>query len=262
MIKYATKYPSTALVVSTALSVILSIGFALLLDRAFQYKETWLLDLLFLASLILPYVLPTLIVGFALYQSFRQHEFPRTRFRVIVFAYLCMIFVFTGIYFSMAFVADHDYAISCYSHYHYAWQEPSESKSKSAHILPFVAEPRAFTGIDEHLWSTVDDSIGRYLMSFQPDPELYRSQVAQRSYADIVRFRMRAVPDALSDCLHLSVMTITTVGYGNIAPSRWYSKLATDIEALTGTALFVIALGMAFSQWNPSSQSKNCPGTP
>jgi hypothetical protein len=66
-------------------------------------------------------------------------------------------------------------------------------------------------------------------------------------YEEVVRFRSSAVLEVTLDCLHLSVITITTVGYGNVAPSSWYAKLASNIEALTGTVLFVVALGMLFS---------------
>jgi hypothetical protein len=51
------------------------------------------------------------------------------------------------------------------------------------------------------------------------------------------------------DSLYLSVVTITTVGFGDITPNQWYSKIAVMIEALTGTTLLVLALGMVFSNW-------------
>jgi hypothetical protein len=123
--------------------------------------------------------------------------------------------------------------------------------------LPFPGESRAFTGIDDRLWATLDDFIPRIILSKQTDPEAYRSELAQRAYSEFVKFRARAAPSVLSDCFHLSVMTIASVGYGNIAPSTWYSKLATDFEALTGIALLVIALGMLFSQWNSTSPKTN-----
>src|SRR5439155_26548421 len=35
---------------------------------------------------------------------------------------------------------------------------------------------------------------------------------------------------AAVDSFHLSCITITTVGYGDITPSAWYAKLLTDLE--------------------------------
>ena len=45
------------------------------------------------------------------------------------------------------------------------------------------------------------------------------------------------------DCIHLSTVTIATLGYGDIAPTRWYSKLATDLEVLIGIAFVSLSLG-------------------
>ena len=71
---------------------------------------------------------------------------------------------------------------------------------------------------------------------------------SKRAFEDVVIFRRAAVPYVLLDCLHLSVMTIATVGYGNVAPSSWEAKLATDAEALTGTGLLVVALALVLAR--------------
>ena len=40
------------------------------------------------------------------------------------------------------------------------------------------------------------------------------------------------------DCVYFSVVTITTLGYGDIAPQNWFGKLLTATEALAG--IFII----------------------
>ena len=112
-------------------------------------------------------------------------------------------------------------------------------------VPPFDGHQRAFVGIGERLWGTLDDGLPQASLDFQKDPQAYRVRLAQeRSFDDVAGFRSSAVWGVLSDCLHLSVMTIATVGYGNISPNTWYSKLATNAEALTGTALLVVALAL------------------
>ena len=53
---------------------------------------------------------------------------------------------------------------------------------------------------------------------------------------------------AFVDCLHFSVVTLSTVGYGDIAPRTWYAKLAVDLEILMGLGITVLAVGRHFSQ--------------
>jgi hypothetical protein len=60
-----------------------------------------------------------------------------------------------------------------------------------------------------------------------------------------------------ANCLHYSVITMTTVGFDDISPQTWFARFYTDIEALTGTALFIVALGMVFGNWWESSCQKS-----
>lgn len=52
------------------------------------------------------------------------------------------------------------------------------------------------------------------------------------------------------DCFHYSVVTITTLGFGDMHPIRWYTKLVTDFEVLIGIAVTVISIGRFFSERN------------
>ena len=112
-------------------------------------------------------------------------------------------------------------------------------------LLRSQGRERAFVGIEARLWGTLDDDLPLESREFQKDPQAYRVALArQRSFKDVAVFRPGALWAVLWDCQHLSVITITTVGYGNISPNAWYAKAATNLEALTGTALLVVALAL------------------
>jgi hypothetical protein len=63
--------------------------------------------------------------------------------------------------------------------------------------------------------------------------------------------------DVFLDCLHFSIMTITTVGYGDITPRQRIAKLASDAEVITGIVLFVVALGMVYGNWYEAENPPN-----
>ncbi|HEY0426400.1 MAG TPA: potassium channel family protein [Pyrinomonadaceae bacterium] len=53
---------------------------------------------------------------------------------------------------------------------------------------------------------------------------------------------------SIIDCLHFSVMTLSTVGYGDIYPTAWYSKLIVDLEILMGLGINILTIGRYFSR--------------
>jgi hypothetical protein len=52
------------------------------------------------------------------------------------------------------------------------------------------------------------------------------------------------------DCVHYSFVTLSTLGYGDMYPTKWYSKLAVDIELLMGLGITVLTVGRYFSRKN------------
>ena len=53
---------------------------------------------------------------------------------------------------------------------------------------------------------------------------------------------------AIIDCIHFSIVTLSTVGYGDIYPIKWYSKLVVDVEILLGLGITVLTAGRYFSR--------------
>jgi hypothetical protein len=50
------------------------------------------------------------------------------------------------------------------------------------------------------------------------------------------------------DCIHFSIATLSTVGYGDIYPTAWYAKLVVDIEILMGLGINILTIGRYFSR--------------
>ena len=46
------------------------------------------------------------------------------------------------------------------------------------------------------------------------------------------------------ECFYFSVVTVTTLGYGDITPNFWFVKLAASIQSLLGVAIVAIGFGL------------------
>lgn len=174
-----------------------------------------------LAVLVIAVVL---VIAASLIASFQRRESAKKAVLTIAIAYATLIASFASIYYVLAAFADYDDAVA-----------------KAVHV-PY-RDIRAFKGIDERLWSGVD---------WHPDAPNDREysvremrQEARRK--QIVRFLPEERAAVFFQCLHLSIATITSTGYGDITPARPVSRLFTDIEMLSGTSLLVVALGIVFS---------------
>jgi hypothetical protein len=249
----ATK-PSAQVAAGCLVSVALSIASVYLLGMMTSSSGVFL-AVCAISSLFLSYLVPAAVVLLVLYHSFQRRLARKTQIRVVVSSYFCMIVVFAGVFFSMQFIGDREYAIDHYDYYKYAGEDLARHRIER--LNPYPETPFAFVGIKDRLWGTVDDFLPRGIYRDLEDPERYRAEWAVRAdFESVVRFRLQAIRPVLSDCFHLSVITMTTVGYGNISPNTWYAKLATDVEALTGTVLLVVALGMLFAGFREMDDSR------
>jgi hypothetical protein len=57
---------------------------------------------------------------------------------------------------------------------------------------------------------------------------------------------------AYVDCFHYSVVTGSTVGYGDVIPVRWYAKLMADCHILLSLGLTVLGVSRVFAGRSPS----------
>lgn len=145
-----------------------------------------------IATFLLSYIVPTIVVFLVLYRALQERMPRKTQVRVIVSSYGCMIAVFTGVYFSMQFAGDYEYAADHYFYYKYGGQDLARGRIQRLNSYPDTT--LAFTGIKKRLWGTVDDYLPRGIYRDLEDIERYRGDWASRAgFRDVVRFRRDAV---------------------------------------------------------------------
>jgi Ion channel len=262
--RFAKLSPVARIILGTLASLSLSIGFVEIMRHLIalqrQIESPWIAIPLILAVMLIwvaSYLIPASLVLYGLKNSFEHTVVPRVRLAVILISYVSVIFSFAGMYFSMCAVADYSDAIQKYIHYYF---QEVRLRSHLQGKIRYKGDERAFRGIEQRLWSGVDwpiDANGQAELLSDEADRISPDQLAERAYnatgpdaAEIAHFIPKARVSVFMDCIHFSVDTVTTLGYGDITPHAWYAKLAADIEALSGLALLVVALGMLFGNWS------------
>jgi len=196
--------PAIHILVGTCISLILSFGSVWFLGTS-PSNISAVRALILLLMLFLSYVTPAVFIILIMYRAFQKRQSRGSRLEVILLSYFSMIAVFTGVYFSMAFIGDHDYAIGHYFYYQIAGEKLAVGNIKR--VNPYPNQSRAFVGIEERLWGTVDDNIPVGVYLDLEDIERYRARWgALEAFEGVVKFKRNSVPAVLSDCLHLSVL--------------------------------------------------------
>lgn len=178
--------------------------------------------------------------------------------RTVITAYFSLMVVFASIYYIAAFFGDFTDSIFKYDHYR---------SDALRHIDgPEYESRRAFSGIESRFWSGVDWPVrsGRFPDGLPPgayriSPEQMRYIAGSRSEAEVVQFLPEAGLAIFGDCLHLSVITMTTVGYGDITPRSLPARVGTDVEAVCNTLLLIFGLGMIFGNIRPALDAQKPP---
>jgi len=146
----------------------------------------------------------------------------RSRLLVVVAAYACVTLSFGGVYYAMAVFADYKDSIE------------TLSAITSARAIEGVHTGERWLGLPE---SQLVSRQARNLRAFSGLPRLYSEQEKGVGVVDTWTRVM-----VMGDCLHYSLVTISTTGFGDIVPRLWYATLATDLEIVLGIVLLVVAL--------------------
>jgi voltage-gated potassium channel Kch len=198
-------------------------------------------------------ILTATIIAGAVVAAFRQGN-RKTLLITVLVSYFSLMLIFASLYYEAAFFGDFEDALFKYHAYR---------ASAQAGITVVFTDRRAFRGIEHRFWSGVDwnDINGPFvdglpIAALPPTPRRMQELASTRTLEDMVRFIPGSQVDIFADCLYYSVMTMTTVGYGDITPRSPPARLAADVEAVCNTLLLIFGLGTIFGFRPPPEMSR------
>jgi amino acid transporter len=233
--------PVWNIVLGTIFSLAISL-IAVLLLTYFRSSNKTVNIVIHLGAWLLSYIIPAIVVFSAMRRAFRRRSEQR-RLPTILTSYAALILIFSGLYFSMSYFGDYNDKVEKFNYY------KSICSNINAHLAvnstPWRSTGRAFSGIEYSMWTWDSEPSDDVQLSQTNGTELAETTKGTAGSAfDSIRPNWENSRFVLLDCLHLSISTMTTLGLGDITPKSWDSKLATDIQVLSGQALLVVALGM------------------
>ncbi|MBK8735292.1 MAG: two pore domain potassium channel family protein [Saprospiraceae bacterium] len=188
----------------------------------------------------------------------------------IIHSYIGIILIFAATYYQCIVVGDYNDSIN--KEIMYKMQR--ELKKEISPDLTFmkVIDQRAFKGIVPRLWSGIDyPSMGLlFNHNGKPNPDLRRTftnsgyddlsidQIERitnniNDFTEVCEYLPKNCKTVYIDCLYYSVICIATVGFGDISPNLWYTKLFTATEVLFGLTIFIFAIGFLFTKWTSTN---------
>ena len=208
-------------------------------DKGSQWLEGMTLAVLFACVLLAP-----LMVYRALRFAFSSASRPH-RVDIVLTAYFALVIGFTGIYYAMAGLGDYGIAIDEFQHYE---REVERLRTTSVSPTSYARRGGPFAGIDHSLWLFEPSERLSRSVAEATDLELLEETILGELFfspsPEIVVFDADARWRVALDCLHLSVTTMATLGFGDVAPKHWYARLATDIQVLVSVLIAVFAIGL------------------
>ena len=158
------------------------------------------------------------VVTGSIFSAFRRGD-TRALLITVFVSYFSLMLVFASVFYEAAFFGDFQDAVFKYQSYRHDVlnNEPS----------PRYESRRAFYGIEPRFWSggrlagARGDVSGRVPPgAYQIDPSEMRRIAARHTIQEVIQYLPEARLGVFADCAHLSVITMTTVGYGDITPVR------------------------------------------
>lgn len=203
---------------------------------------------------------PLGFVAWSIELSFKRRE-RMEMLITIVLSYVLLILVFASLYFSIDCISDYNSATEKTMYYMIAAEKNELPPAYSVDL-------RAFAGMTGKLWTGIGDDRrqlqeqSRFPKAISIESCLHEGARTQRA-RDAIHYQTDMVLPVIFDCIHLSVMTMTTVGYGDVSPQGGsIARPITDLQAIASTILLVLALGLLWGGWlTPplSNQSSKAP---
>ncbi len=266
------------------LGIVITLLFTFILTYIVPYvlklkNEPLLIDIALMAFFLLLMFSPCFFIITFIQKSF-SGESKFQKLIIILHAYFCIIIVFSTLYFTFIVIGDfkdqQDKTI-----YYQRQLALVKSSPKDYSDFQFIRKQdnRAFKGMSEKIWTGVDNPDYQILNQICQDYtkahwySLYDNdfingelnevplevilKIAEKEipWNFLIKFQRQKCGSIFCDCIYFSVITIATLGYGDISPNLWYVKLASIVEVICGFAIFVFAINFLFISWQNSPSS-------
>ena len=176
---------------------------------------------------------------------------------VIFTGYMAVLISFAGIYYSFNVISDYHEAQDFAGFYIQASRHLDNGLQKR--VPQRVRDQKAFAGMRYSTWSGLAEEARPPFLHPSATVNADQLLAAARVYGPwphgnetktfTPKFKENERLPSLLQCLHFSVVTMATVGYGDVHPNQWYSQLAVDMQILIGQILVVFALGCVLGRW-------------
>lgn len=223
--------------------------------------------LFFLISFIFPIILSFIFT--------RRCFFAKTRKQLlinIIHSYIGTVLIFAALYYQCSVLSDFNDAI--HKRDQYDSQVNLKKNDCPSLTIMRVADQRAFKGIKPRIWSGYDYPSSNLTFGLGGNPDSWHlfldndyedlsieqiERLVSNKYKNstIIEYQKQNIKDVYIDCLYFSVVCIATVGFGDIAPNLWFTKLFTALEVFIGLSIFIFAIGMLFSNWTIKYQDNS-----
>lgn len=194
-----------------------------------------------LLALIAGYILGAFSIATSLRVSFRSDS-QNAQLWVILASYASLILLFAAIYYGIAGVFDRDDV------QHRDLQRTGQLLMILGESDPFsdrdTTSLRPFNNLEPSLWRLSKQEEFQKLIAggtSAANQQAIRAFLQLRD-CDTVSFEGQHRLALFGNCLHFSVVTATTLGYGDITPATWYAKALVDLQVLAAVAIGLFAL--------------------
>lgn len=241
----------------TVLSLVMSI-LSVLLNQKLAEDNPWAI-IGYGAILCAAYFIAAWVIVKALRSAFRLNvASPRGLLVTVAFAYALVVLLFGGIYYSMVCLGDYLDAQHSYDYYTTQVGQNGDEIDTSI-VIPRMESRRAFNGIEMKAWMGVEDHLPKELAAISYNSwkdslitlvDSSSSAVCVRPSNSVQRLILGCLYSGMFwDCTYFSMITMATLGYGDVSPRTWYAKFAVVIQVFSSVALVVFALGMTLAGW-------------
>ncbi|MFN9545476.1 MAG: potassium channel family protein [Cyanobacteriota bacterium] len=177
---------------------------------------------------------------------------------LVIFAgYMAVLISFAGVYYSFNVISDYHESQDFADFYIHAATYLDNGLQKQ--VPKRLRDQRAFYGMGYATWSGLADEARPPFLHPSANVSDDLLVAAARRYGPWpegngkAKFTPKFQEDerlpSLLQCLHFSVVTMATVGYGDVHPNKWYSRFAVDMQIIIGQILVVFALGCVLGKW-------------